>query len=68
MEEVMEEQVVFIVIEKGLVDVMDKSKGIRLVIRDFDTDGCTPEKDDGLLGNEEDGYYFETIHEADENI
>ena len=62
------EQVVMIQIEGGIAEVIDKPKGVKLIIRDFDTDGCDPEEDDGLLGNEDDGYYFEAEYPASEKI
>ena len=63
----MKEQVVVIEIQSGIAVVMDKPEGIKLIIRDCDTEGCSPDTTD-LEGNEEDGYYFESISEADELI
>ena len=62
------EQVVEIVIQSGIAVVMNKPKGIKLIIRDCDTDGCDPEDTTGLEGNEDDGYYFEAEYPANEKI
>ena len=62
------ELLVEIQIENGLVGIMSKTKGVKLVIRDHDTDGCSPEGYPTLKGTEKDGYYFEQVSEAKEKV
>ena len=62
------ELLVEIEIQQGIVNVLNKPKGVKLIVRDTDTDGCSPEFDKELLGNEKDGYYFEAEYEASVKI
>ena len=47
----MGENKVIITVSGGVADVSQKPKGIEVVIRDYDVEGC----DEGLLSKDEDG-------------
>lgn len=48
-------------IQSGLIEVMKLPKGVQLLVRDYDTDGCDPDTE-GMKKDKEGNLYFENIY------
>ena len=56
-------KIVEITVEGGIVDVMKLPRGVGVIIRDFDTDGCDLDEYPEMKVDEESGdYYFEKVY------
>jgi hypothetical protein len=65
----MEEHMKKVVIEisGGIADVINKPKGVEVIIRDYDTDACGREHPE-IIGNEKDGYHFESVWKTTDEV